>query len=117
MPRPKSRSTTKAGAKPPRAAALRLKKPRVKTSQVKSTEVKGNRVKSPALRSASGKRRMRDGIPLKRKVVWTYDTDSPEFKAAWKRDMEKIKAGKGDGDGMQFIDAVLDDPDVQRWWK
>jgi hypothetical protein len=87
--KPKSRSTKK-----PRAAALRAK--------------------APVKRAG---RRMLNGIPLKRKVIWTYDTDSPEFKAARDRDKEAAKSKDWDRDGMQWAEAVTSDPDWQRMWK
>jgi hypothetical protein len=66
--------------------------------------------------SAGRKRRMLNGIPLKRKVMWVYDTDSPEFKAKVKAEARQIKAEDADREGLEFIDAVLADPEVQKWW-
>ena len=63
------------------------------------------------------RRRMLGGIPLKRKLVWAYDIDSAEFKAAWRRDIEAIKAKDRDRDGMQWVEAVLALPEVQEWWR
>ena len=61
--------------------------------------------------------RMLNGIPLKRKVMWVYDIDSPEFKRRAKAELRDIRRKDADRDGMQFIEAVLADPDVQKWWK
>ena len=61
--------------------------------------------------------RMLNGIPLKRRMVWVYDLDSPEFEARRKRDLDEIRRRNADRDGMQFVEAVLADPDVQKWWK
>ena len=61
--------------------------------------------------------RMLNGIPLKRATIWVYDTDSPEFKAARRRDMKMRRTKDWDGDGMQWVDAVFNDPDWQKWWR
>jgi hypothetical protein len=58
-----------------------------------------------------------NGIPLKRKPVWVPDTDSPQFRAARKRDAQALSAPDAERDSVQFIDAVLTDRDVQKWWK
>ena len=57
-----------------------------------------------------------NGIPLRRKTVWAIDTDSPEFRAARKRDAKALREKPDNGDGMQFIEAVLAEKDVQKWW-
>jgi hypothetical protein len=56
-----------------------------------------------------------NGIPLRRKSVWAIDTDSPQFRAARKRDAQALKQAGGD-DSMQILDALLNDKDVQKWW-
>jgi hypothetical protein len=62
-------------------------------------------------------RRMLNGIPLKRKVLWTYDTDSPEFRAMWKKELEAIRRSGEDPEVDAFIEANLADPEVQKWWR
>jgi hypothetical protein len=62
-------------------------------------------------------RRMLNGIPLKRKVLWVYDVDSPEFRAARRRDIEATKSKDWDRDGMQWVEAITNDPDWQKWWR
>jgi hypothetical protein len=57
-----------------------------------------------------------NGIPLRRKTVWAIDTDSPEFRAARKRDAKALRKKPDNGDGQQFIEAVLAEKDVQKWW-
>jgi hypothetical protein len=66
---------------------------------------------------AKPRRRMLNGIPLRRKVMWVYDTTSPEFKAKVKAEARQIKAQDADRDGLEFIEAVLADPEVQKWWR
>jgi hypothetical protein len=56
-----------------------------------------------------------NGIPLRRKSVWAIDTESPQFRAARKRDAQALKQAGGD-DSMQILDALLNDKDVQKWW-
>jgi hypothetical protein len=63
------------------------------------------------------KRRTLNGIPLRRKVIWVYDTTSPEFKTKVKAEAREIKAQDADRDGLEFIETVLADPDVQKWWR
>ena len=57
-----------------------------------------------------------NGIPLRRKTVWAVDTDSPEFRAARRRDAKALRQKPDNGDGLQFIEAVLAEKDVQKWW-
>lgn len=57
-----------------------------------------------------------NGIPLRRKSVWAIDTDSPQFRAARKRDAQALREKPDDRDSMQFIDAVLAEKDMQKWW-
>jgi antidote-toxin recognition MazE-like antitoxin len=57
-----------------------------------------------------------NGIPLRRKTVWAIDTDSPEFRAARKRDAKALRKKPDNGDGLQFVEAVLAEKDVQKWW-
>jgi hypothetical protein len=57
-----------------------------------------------------------NGIPLRRKTVWAIDTESPEFRAARKRDAKALRQKPDNGDGLQFIEAVLAERDVQKWW-
>jgi hypothetical protein len=58
-----------------------------------------------------------NGIPLRRKAGWLYDTNSAEFRAARKRDREAIKSSDWDRDGMQWVEALTNDPDWQKSWK
>ncbi len=75
--------------------------------------------KQPIKNVAQRKRRVRmlNGIPLKRATIWVYDVDSPQFKAARKRDLKLRKAKNWDRDGMQWAEAVFNDPDWQKWWR
>ena len=57
-----------------------------------------------------------NGIPLRRKTVWAVDTDSAEFRAARRRDAKALRKKPDNGDGLQFIEAVLAEKDVQKWW-
>ena len=57
-----------------------------------------------------------NGIPLRQKTVWAIDTDSLEFRAARKRDAKALRKKRDNGDGLQFIEAVLAEKDVQKWW-
>ena len=59
---------------------------------------------------------MLNGIPLRKKTVWAIDTASPEFRAARKRDAKALRKKADNGDGLQFIEAVLAEKDVQKWW-
>jgi hypothetical protein len=58
-----------------------------------------------------------NGIPLRRKSVWVIDTESPQFRAARKRDAQALKAAGEERDSQQFLDAVLAQKDVETWWK
>jgi Protein of unknown function (DUF3018) len=58
-----------------------------------------------------------NGIPLRRKSVWAIDTDSPQFRTARKRDAQALRENADDRDSMQFIDAVLAEKDMEKWWK
>ncbi len=57
-----------------------------------------------------------NGIPLRQKTVWAIDTESAEFRAARKRDAKALRKKPDNGDGLQFIEAVLAEKDVQKWW-
>ncbi len=57
-----------------------------------------------------------NGIPLRQKTVWAIDTASREFRAARKRDARALRKKADNGDGLQFIEAVLAEKDVQKWW-
>lgn len=74
--------------------------------------------KRPTKTVTQRKRRVRmlNGIPLKRATIWVYDVDSPQFKAARKRDMKLRRAKDWDRDGMQWVEALINDPDWQKWW-
>ena len=70
-------------------------------------------VKKPEPQQASPSH---NGLPLKRKSVWAIDTDSPQFRAARKRDAQALRQSPDDRDSTQFLDAVLGDQDMQKWW-
>jgi hypothetical protein len=75
---------------------------------------KNQNASSHATRSASTKRdamRIVNGIPVKRKAGWVYDTDSPEFKAAWKRERELLRNAKPDSELNAFLEAAARDID------
>src|SRR5262249_27724567 len=57
-----------------------------------------------------------NGLPLKRKTVWAIDTDCPQFRAARKRDAQALRQSPDDRDSTQFLDAVLAEQDMQKWW-
>jgi hypothetical protein len=78
-----------------------------------------SKTKATAKKSAKRKPtvRMQNGIPLKRKVIWAYDTDSPQFKKRVQAELRDIRRKDAERDGMDFIEAVLADPDVQKWWR
>ena len=88
-------------------------KPKAKRTREKPVKA---RVAGPKPR-AKPEGPMLNGIPLRQKTVWSLDTDSPQFRAARKRDAEALRAHADDRDGMQFIDAVLAEKDMQKWWK
>jgi hypothetical protein len=85
-------------------------KPSRKTAQ------KSAPAKAPPKSEAKGDAATLNGIPLRRKSIWAVDTDSPQFRAARKRDAQALRDTTDDRDSMQFIDAVLADKDVQKWW-
>jgi len=58
-----------------------------------------------------------NGIPLRQKTVWSVDTNSPQFRAARRRDAQAWREHPDDRDSMQFMDAVLGEKDVDKWWK
>ena len=70
-------------------------------------------MKKPEPRQASPSH---NALPLKRKSVWAIDTDSPQFRAARKRDAQALRKRPDDRDSTQFLDAVLGDKDMQKWW-
>jgi hypothetical protein len=88
-------------------------------AKTSSTKARAKTLKARAGADSKRKapRRMLNGIPLKRKVLWVYDVDSPEFEAARKRELREIKKLNAEREGMEFIEAALADPDVQKWWK
>ena len=56
-------------------------------------------------------RRVVNGIPLKRSVVWGYDTGSPEFRAAWERERQLLGKVKSDPGLDAFLEAAARDID------
>ena len=75
-----------------------------------------SKVHDAKLRDAKVEALTLNGIPLRQKTVWAIDTDSPEFRAARKRDAKALRKKADNGDGLQFIEAVLAEKDVQKWW-
>jgi Antitoxin MazE-like len=55
--------------------------------------------------------RARNGIPLKRKVMWVYDTESPEFQAVWKKERAALRTSTADPDIEEFLDDASRDID------
>jgi hypothetical protein len=78
---------------------------------------KSVKARATATTKRAASRRTLNGIPLKRKITWVYDTDSPEFKAARRRDMKARRSQDWDRDGMQWVEAVSDDAAWRQWWK
>ena len=74
------------------------------------------KAKAPSKVDADANGPMLNGIPLRRKSVWAIDTESRQFRAARKRDAEARERGPPERDSMQFVDAVLAEKDVQKWW-
>lgn len=103
MPRakPKPNGRAKGVAKAPTKSAKRVK------SIAKAAA-------KPAKPKAAAEIRTLNGLPLKSKTIWVFDTDSAQFKAARKRDAEALKSG--DADGMQHIEGLFVDKEVQKWW-
>ena len=89
---------------------------RAKTSPTKA-RAKTLKARAGADSKRKAPSRMLNGIPLKRKVLWVYDVDSPEFRAARRRDIEATKSKDWDRDGMQWVEAITNDPDWQKWWR
>lgn len=87
---------------------------KIKTGKIRAKATKVA-VKVTARRKMSA--RILNGIPLKRKILWTYDTDSSEFKAMWKRELEAIRRSGEDREVDAFLEANLADPEVQKWWR
>ncbi len=55
--------------------------------------------------------RARNGIPLKRKVMWVYDTESPEFQAVWEKERAALRMSTADPDIEEFLDDAWRDID------
>jgi hypothetical protein len=86
----------------PRATTAKAKpKPRRPAAKV--------RAKTSAKRRRSV--RMLNGIPLKRTVMWVYDTDSPQFKAAWKKERAVLRKSSVDPEIDEFLDDAWRDID------
>jgi hypothetical protein len=66
---------------------------------------------------AKAERPMLNGIPLRQRTVWSIDTDSAQFRAARRRDAQALLEHADDRDSMQFLDAVLTEKDMGKWWK
>jgi hypothetical protein len=95
MPPAKPKGTAKPAAKPVAKA-----KPAAKAAA------------KPA--SASKAAAATGSLPLKSRTISVIDIDSPQFKAARRRDIEALKSG--DADGMQHAEGLFIDKDVQKWW-
>jgi hypothetical protein len=89
--------------------------PPAKTKPAKAI-AKNVKARVPAASKRKAKRTA-NGIPLKRKVIWVYDVDSPEFELARQRELREIKRRNAERDGLEFIEMALADPEVQKWWK
>jgi hypothetical protein len=79
-------------------------------------KVRNAKVEAAKVRDAKVGALTLNGIPLRRKSVWAIDTESPEFRSARKRDAKALREKPDNGDGLQFIEAVLAEKDVQKWW-
>lgn len=89
-------------------------KPTAKRTRQKAS-VKAHVAKSKL--HAKAERPMLNGLPLRQRTVWSIDTDSAQFRAARKRDAQALREHSDDRDSMQFIDAVLTEKDMAKWWK
>jgi hypothetical protein len=76
-----------------------------------SPRIRPKSAKAHTRAASKRKPRARNGIPLKRKVTWVYDTSSPEFRVIWKREREALRRSKTDPDIERFIDDALRDID------
>jgi BRCT domain type II-containing protein len=84
--------------------------PRAKAKPAKSrAKTAKPRAKASARRKAPAP--MLNGIPLKRKVVWVYDTDSPQFKAAWERERAALRKSGLDPEIEEFLEDAWRDID------
>ena len=89
-------------------------KPKAKRTQAKAP-VKPHVARPKPRVKAEGP--MLNGIPMRQKTVWSVDTDSPQFRAARKRDAQALREHSDDRDSTQFMDAVLAEKDMEKWWK
>ena len=92
MPAAKKRTRSKAPGKP-RVSLLHRTKEQLKSATKRKP------------------RRTLNGIPLKRKVVWVYDTESPKFKALWAKERRALKRTPSDPEIDQFLEAAWRDID------
>lgn len=79
------------------------------------TNMTKTRVKTTLRRAAPV--RTLNGIPLKRVVVWSYDTNSPAFKKRIAAELRDIRRKDAERDGIEFIEAVIADQEFQQWWR
>ena len=103
-------------AKPSRKTAKAAAKAEPKTAHQKELKADSKADKPTARSEAKSDGHTLNGIPLRRKSIWAVDTDSPQFRAARKRDAQALRETTDDRDSMQFLDAVLNEKDVQKWW-
>jgi len=79
------------------------------------TKSKPRRAPAKAATVAAAKRkrsvRMLNGIPLKRTVMWVYDTDSPQFKAIWEKERAALRKNAADPEIDEFLDEAWRDID------
>lgn len=47
---------------------------------------------------------------LRPEVIWVYDPDAPEFKEAWRRQVEAIRKSDEETEIMDWVEAVSDWP-------
>jgi hypothetical protein len=56
-------------------------------------------------------------LPLTRKLVWAYDTSSPEFRRIWEQESEGLRRSGSDPDIEIFIQDAQNDPEALKWWR
>ncbi len=56
-------------------------------------------------------------LPLKRKLVWVYDTSSPEFQKIWAQEREALRRSGRDLQVEAFIEGTQNDPEARKWWR
>jgi hypothetical protein len=72
---------------------------------------KASKVRSKGTSKRKAAVRTLNGIPLKRRVMWVYDTDSPEFKAVWEKERIALRNSVTDPEIDEFLDDAWRDID------